>query len=165
MNAVSKDQSGPRDADMELSRPIRRLLVVAAMLGYPLFVLAWVGLPAAGVTGIAWGATVAAIGLVVILSAAQLYLFRRSMAQSPDALLDERQVRIRDRAYLVAYQVFAALTMLGLIVVGIGSDALDRPVVVDFDVVQPLIWGAVLYGIVMPSAVVAWQEPDLAGEE
>lgn len=153
-----------RNADAELRRPIRRILVVVAMLGYPVLVLAWLGLPAVGVTGLAWAVLVGAIGLAVLLSAATLYLFRRSMAQSPDAMLDERQVRIRDRAYLAAYQVFAGITLIGLLVLGIGGDALDAPVTLTFDVMQPLIWGAILYGMILPSAVVAWQEPDLDEE-
>jgi uncharacterized membrane protein len=166
MSVVPKDgRSKLREADMELRRPVRRVLVLVTLLGYPLFVAAWLGLPAAGVTGLAWALVVAAIGFAVIVGAATLYVFRRSMAQAPDAQLDERQVRIRDRAFLVAYQVFAGLTLLGLLVVGIGSDAIDRPITLTYDTMQPLVWGVILYGIILPSAIVAWQEPDLDREE
>lgn len=148
-------------ADAELRRPFRRMLVLVALLGYPLFVLAWLFLPAAGITGLPWAIAVAVLGLAVLMAAAMLYLFRRSMAQAPDAMLDERQVRIRDRAYLTAYQVFAGITLVALLLLGIGADALDTPITLTFDVLQPVIWGTILYGIVLPSAVVAWQEPDL----
>ncbi|HEX5829301.1 MAG TPA: hypothetical protein VFY23_17365 [Candidatus Limnocylindrales bacterium] len=157
--------STSRDADAELRRPVRRLLVLVAMLGYPLLVVAWLGLPAAGITGLPWAIAVGAIGLAVLMASFTLYQFRRSMAQSPDAMLDERQVRVRDRAYLVAYQAFAGMTLIVLLLLGIGADALDAPVTLTYDVIQPLIWGAILYGMVLPSAVVAWQEPDLDGEE
>ncbi len=166
MSIVPKrSRSKSREADFELRRPIRRVLVLVTLLGYPVFVAAWLGLPAAGVTGLGWALVVALIGFAVILGAALLYLFRRSMAQAPDAQLDERQVRIRDRAFLVAYQLFASLTLLGLIVVAIGSDVIDSPITLTYDIMQPVIWGAILYAIVLPSAVVAWQEPDLDREE
>jgi hypothetical protein len=148
----------------ETSRPIRRALVGAALAGYPVFVAAWVGLPALGVTGIPWAIVVGALGLGVILAATSLYQFRRRMAQSPDRDLDERQIAIRDRAYLVSYRVFCAIVLVGLLVVGILPDVLDRPLALTFETVQPLFWGAFLYSIILPSAAVAWQEPDLPAE-
>jgi len=68
---------------------------------------------------------------------------------------------VRDRAYLESYRVFVAVVLVGLLVVGIGSDVVDRPLLVDFDVVQPVLWAGILYGMLLPSAVVAWGEPDL----
>jgi hypothetical protein len=148
----------------ELTRPIRRVLVLVSMLGYPVFVLAWVGLPAAGITGIPWAVTVAALGLGVILSSLALYQFQRSMAQAPDAQLDERQIRVRDRAYLEAYRVFAVIVLLVLLLGGIAADGLEEPITLTYDVVQPLIWGALLYSMFLPSAVVAWRERDIPVE-
>ncbi|HYO43286.1 MAG TPA: hypothetical protein VES19_08825 [Candidatus Limnocylindrales bacterium] len=161
---LNQSPAGRVDA-AELRRPVRKMLVLVAMLGYPVFVLAWVGLPAAGMTGIAWAVTVGALGLGVILAAMALYQFRRSMAQAPDAQLDERQIRVRDRAYLEAYRVFALIVLLVLLVGGIASDVLEPPITLTYDVVQPLVWGALLYSMFLPSAVVAWQERDLPGED
>jgi hypothetical protein len=151
-------------AAAEPSLRVRRAIVLVAMVGYPAFVAAWVGLPLLGVTGIAWGIAVGVLGLGVLLAALALYQFRRAMAQAPDTQLDERQVRVRDRAYLDAYRVYATVVMLVLLIGAILADGLDQPVALTFDLVQPLIWGAILYGMILPSAVVAWQEPDLPGE-
>jgi hypothetical protein len=155
-------QSPAEAADhRELRLPARRVLVLVSMLGYPVFVFAWTGLPAAGITGIPWAVTVAALGLGVILSSLALYQFRRSMAQAPDAQLDERQIRVRDRAYLDAYRAFAVIVLLVLFVGGIVADWLEPPIPLTYDVVQALMWGALLYSMVLPSAVVAWQERDI----
>jgi len=148
----------------ETPRVVRRALVGAALAGYPVFVAAWIGLPTLGVTGIPWALVVAALGLGVILAAIALYQFRRRMAQSPDRDLDERQIAIRDRAYLVSYRAFSAIVLGGLLVAGILPDVLDRPLAVTFEAVQPVFWGAFLYSIILPSAVVAWQEPDLPAD-
>lgn len=143
------------------TRARRRGLVVIALLSYPLLVAAWLGLPAAGVTGIPWAIAVLAASGLMLLSNYGLYAFRRSMAQAPDADLDERQVAVRDRAYLEAYRIFAAIMLLGLLIVGILPDAIDRPLDVTYETVQPFLLGAILYSIILPSAVVAWGEPDL----
>jgi hypothetical protein len=148
----------------EPSLVVRRAIVLAGMAGYPAFVAAWVGLPRLGVTGIPWAIAVAVLGLGVLFASMALYQFRRAMAQAPDTQLDERQIRVRDRAYLDAYRVFALLVMVVLVVGGIAADALDQRVELTFDLVQPLIWGAILYGMILPSAAVAWREPDLPGE-
>ncbi len=146
-------------------RSLRRILVVGVLAGYPLFVTAWVGLPAIGVTGLVWAIVVAGLGLGVLLGALGLYQFQRSMAHTPDAQLDERQIAIRDRAYLVSYRILATFMLLAIFALSIAPDVLDRPLAVTFETMQPLMWGALLYSFILPSAVIAWQEPDLPGEE
>jgi Ca2+/Na+ antiporter len=145
-------------------RSLRRVLVVGVLAGYPLFVAAWVGLPELGVTGLVWTVVVAGLGLGVMLGAFGLYGFQTSMAHVPDAQLDERQIAIRDRAYLVSYRILATFMLLGIFALSIAPDVLDRPLVVTFETMQPLMWGALLYSLILPSAVIAWQEPDLPGE-
>ncbi len=144
-----------------MRRVQRRVVVALALAGYPAFVAAWLGLPAIGIVGIPWAVIVAVLGLGTILSGFLVYAFRRRLAQSPDGDLDERQVAVRDRAYLESYRVSVAVVLVGLFVVGVGSDAVDRPLLVNFDVVQPVLWAGILYGMLLPSAVVAWGEPDL----
>jgi tryptophan-rich sensory protein len=99
-----------------------------------------------------------------MLGAFGLYGFQTSMAHVPDAQLDERQIAIRDRAYLVSYRILATFMLLGIFALSIAPDVLDRPLVVTFETMQPLMWGALLYSLILPSAVIAWQEPDLPGE-
>jgi hypothetical protein len=154
-----------RDPQEASPRSLRRVLVVGVLAGYPLFVAAWVGLPELGVTGLVWTIVVAGLGLGVMLGAFGLYQFQASMAHVPDAQLDERQIGIRDRAYLVSYRILATLMLLGIFAFSIAPDVLDRPLAVTFETMQPLMWGALLYSLILPSAVIAWQEPDLPGEE
>lgn len=158
--ATAATQRAPFGIDA-MPRARRRVVVALALVAYPAFVGAWLGLPAIGIVGLPWALVVGALALLLMLSAFAVYAFRRRLAQSPDGDLDERQVAVRDRAYLESYRVFVAVVLLGLLVVGIGSDAVDRPLLVTFDVVQPVLWAAILYGMLLPSAVVAWRETDL----
>jgi hypothetical protein len=145
----------------ELPRLVRRVVVAIVLLGYPLLVAAWVGLPMVGVPPLVWALTVGVLALAVIGGAGALYAYRHAMAQAPDSQLDERQIAVRDRAYLSAYRVFVALVLVALLLAGVVPDILDRPLEMTFETVQPLFWGAMLYSIILPSAIVAWQEPDL----
>jgi hypothetical protein len=160
-------ESASRDRHQLQSSPrsLRRIIVVGVMAGYPAFVAAWVGLPAIGVTGLAWTVVVAGLGLGVLLGALALYQFQTSLAHMPDAQLDERQIAIRDRAYLMSYRILAVIMLLGIFAFSIAPDVLDRPLTITFETMQPLTWGAILYSLILPSAVIAWQEPDLPGEE
>lgn len=144
-----------------LSRTGRRALVVSALSGYPIFLGAWFGLPAMGITGVAWAVAVAAIGLATLAAMVALYRFRRSMAQAPEDRLDERQIAVRDHAYLQSYRLFCGGLLLALVAVAIAPDLLDRTLSVTYETIQPLVWAGILYSIILPSAVVAWQEPDL----
>lgn len=144
-----------------LGRPARRGLVLVALLGYPILVAAWIGLPAVGITGLPWLVVVTSIAAVMTLAGVLLYRFQRSLAQSPEDRLDERQVAVRDRAYLHSYRILSGGVLLGLLAAAIAPDLLDRPLSVSYETMQPLLWAAILYSIILPSAVVAWQERDL----
>lgn len=145
-----------------ISRGARRSAVIAVMAGYPLLVAAWAGLPALGLPPVVWAIVVGALGLVVLLGSYAIWSFRQRLAQAPDEELDERQIAVRDRAYLDSYRALAGLLVLGLLAATIVPDAIDRPVQLTFETIQPVMWGAILYAIILPSAVVAWREPDLA---
>lgn len=143
----------------------RRFAVAIAMLGFPLFVAAWLGLPALGAPPPVWAVVVGVLGLTVILVDYGLWSFRQSLAQAPEAALDERQVAIRDRAYLESYRILSGVLLLGVLVVGILPDLLDRSLQVTFETIQPVMWGLIHYTIILPSAVVAWREPDLESDD
>jgi hypothetical protein len=151
--------TGSWDA-LTIPRATRRVAVLVAALAFPLLVLAWYGLRAADAHPIIWAAGV--IGAVVILAASArgLYTWQHALANQPDATLDERQVAIRDRAYLIAYRLFATGVTLTLLVLGIGADVLDPVIAVTFDTVQPFFWAATYYALVLPSAAVAWSMPE-----
>jgi hypothetical protein len=149
--------------DIELPRRIRRPLAVVALVGYPAAVFCWtigqtwLGLPPAigGIAGLA-------LILVTLFAMWRIYEFRSHLAQAPDAQLDERQVQIRDRAYLDSYRIFVGVTLVALVVAGLVPGILGRPLTLTFDVVNWFVMGGVLISLALPSAVVAWREPDLA---
>lgn len=75
--------------------------------------------------------------------------------------LDEFELQVRQRAYAFSYKVFSALTLLGLIYLASSLDIasgrgleLWRPS--SFDHWNAIIWGAILYAFVLPTAYVAW---------
>jgi hypothetical protein len=150
-------------ADIELPRRIRRPLAVVAVVGYPAAVFCWtiaqtwLGLapPVGGIAGLA-------LILGSLFAMWRIYAFRSHLAQAPDAQLDERQVQIRDRAYLDSYRIFVGVTLVALVLLGLVPGMVDKPLTLTFDVVNWFVTGAVLISLVLPSAVVAWREPDLA---
>jgi len=149
--------------DLELPRRVRRPLAVVAIIGYPAAVFfwtlaqSWLGLPPAvgGIAGLA-------LILVSLFAMWRVYEFRSRLAQAPDAQLDERQVQVRDRAYLDSYRIFVAITLVALALAGIIPDLIDRPLALTYDVVNWFVMGGILISLALPSAVVAWREPDLA---
>lgn len=153
----------PPTPDAELARRIRRPLAVIAVIGYPVAVVFWA--VAYGVFGVP-PAVAGVVGLVVILltvfAIRRVYQFRSRLAQAPDDQLDERQLQIRDRAYVESYRIFAAITIVALVLVGIVPDLLDHPLTFDYTVANFFVMGAVILLIALPSAVVAWREPDVA---
>jgi hypothetical protein len=131
------------------------------MVGFPLLLAAWFGLSALGLPGVAWVLAVGAIVVSLLVTDYALWAFRNSLAQAPDEQLDEREVAVRDRAYLESYRLFTTLTAMGVLLVAIAPDVLDRPIEYTFETVQPVFWGVLHYAIVLPSALVAWREPDI----
>lgn len=150
-----------RAQDAELPRRQRRILVAVALLGYPtsvfLWTLAqsWLGLP-----GLAMGILGLALVPAYAYAGWRIYDFRARLAQAPDHDLDERQVRVRDRAYLEAYRIFAGVTLVAVVGLAILPDLLDRPVAFTYDVAQWWVVGTFLVSLLLPSAVVAWNEPE-----
>ena len=78
----------------------------------------------------------------------------RQIADAPDELIDERQQRVRDNAYLHAYRIMAAVITLTFIATGFGLR-------IDFgsdDQTPGLIVGTIFLMAALPSAVIAWGE-------
>ena len=102
-----------------------------------------------------------AILAVTMFAMYQLYLFRSKMAQASDEMLDERQRQVRDRAYVDSYRVFVLITLFTLIGLTLGPTLFDEPITLTYEVGNWFIVGVVLIALALPSAVVAWHEPDL----
>ena len=83
------------------------------------------------------------------------------MAQASDEMLDERQRQVRDRAYVDSYRVFVLITLFTLIALTLGPTLSTNRSRSPTRSRTGVIVGVVLIALALPSAVVAWHEPDL----
>jgi len=78
------------------------------------------------------------------------------------ATMDERQIQVSDRAFYRAYQILSAVFGLWVVYEAIARTNsrgwLWRPET--FDEYQALVWGYLLLSMTLPSAFIAWTEPD-----
>lgn len=78
-------------------------------------------------------------------------------------LVDERQLQVRDRAFYRAYQILSSLFGLWIVYESIARTN-ERQwfwVPQTFDQYQAIVWGYLLVSMTLPSALIAWNEPDL----
>jgi hypothetical protein len=138
---------------VETRQTLRRVAAVTSVVGYGVLMAvleldleAAVGIPVILVALTGWIASVYVV-----------YEFRRRLANAPDAALDEREVRVRDRAYLQAHRIgTAALFVVGIAAVPVVG--LDQTIAVE--VVVDVMLSLAMAVLALPAAVVAWTEPD-----
>lgn len=152
----------PKHMYSSLTRTRRRLAVLASYAGYVVLMLVWYA--AAARHSLALYVLVALLALVMLSGFVVLLTsWVWHAANEPDASLDERQQRIRDRAYLQSYRGLAGLLALVAVYAGIAWDTgwwLPQTE----NQVQAVVWAVLLITMTLPAAVVAWTEPDLPYE-
>lgn len=84
-----------------------------------------------------------------------------NLGNGPDKNLDERQIQVRNNAYRHAYTVIASLVVvIGLYyAIALDKDALWIPQT--YDQASYFLWGAILLTMTLPSAILAWTEPEV----
>lgn len=132
------------------------------------------GMTASIVLGpVAWLAAGSLAGIAsVIISAAlwwALQLSVRTVADLPAQYLDERQERVRDRAYLEAYRILAALVVVlasaGLLAfIVLGQDPDTWAITLTWNGCMAIFWVIVAAALALPSMVVAVREPPEDGK-
>lgn len=129
----------------------RRTLVVAMAVTIALVPVAWV----AG--GSLWG-------IVSVCVAALLWwalrISVRTVADLPAEFLDERQERVRDRAYVEAYRILAAIAVVGasaglLAFIVLGQDPDTWSVTLSWNAVSAIFWTLTAAALALPSMVLA----------
>jgi hypothetical protein len=141
------------------SRAARRRDVVLLYASYPIGVLllhltlggsAWYGIAHILfiVTVCGWFALVRVGGM------------GRSIADDVDGRLDERQLAMRNAAYLDAYRVVSATAVLGCIWIALGIDLGWWWVPTTYREWNDIFWGLFLLTVSLPSAFLVWREPD-----
>jgi uncharacterized membrane protein len=148
------------------SQRLRRRVVVAMYGTWVLVALAAVfGAPAQG-KWITAGLIVLAIGALITMTLSVTWLSRRTYVNSPqlaDRELDERLVQIKNQAYRTAFRIFAVYVAVAwpLSLLVLFNDHTGR------GTTNALLIFASLGLLVttLPTAVVAWREPDPAEPE
>lgn len=137
------------------TRPAR-LTIVAVMVTLLVAIpIAWITLPA-----------IAALGVIGVATGAwwALRMSVRVIADLPEDYLDERQARVRDRAYVDAYRWFAGLTLLGataglLWFVAVSTNDVAT-VEISWGDAMAIFWTLEGLALTLPSIVLALREPD-----
>jgi len=143
-----------------LPRRWRRPIAAATLLGLP-GMYAWSSFwQSTTVPTIAWGPVTFLLIGATVAGSFVMYAFVRHRADMPGADLDERQRELRDRAWILSYQVLSAVVVVGVATIALLVLAFDRTVVVDATLATA---GALSIGVlipVLPVAALAWIEPD-----
>jgi hypothetical protein len=161
MTPVSTQQQARID---RLSRRSRRVVAVATLLGLPaMFTWSsfWMGTT---VSNVYWGPVSFLLIGTTIVGSIVLYRYIRGRADMPGRNLDERERQLRDRAWILSYQVLSAVVIGAVVVVGISVFILDRTVTLDANLVNALVLCVAVLLPVLPAAALAWIEPDAPAE-
>lgn len=138
-----------------VSRRTRRALVLTTYLGYLAMTLAWAFLDAP----LRW-VLVIPLGFAALIALGMLMMPRiLGTSDGADADLDERQLQTRNRAYLAAYRVLGVSVMLAALYYMMARGSGLWLPTTDLET-QALFWGAWGFALTLPSAMLAWTEPD-----
>lgn len=144
-------------------RTTRRRLVIAAFLSYPTFLAIYASLVAPGRLPPAIWAPIAVVLLVLtFIGLAGVYGYARGRAE-PSTELDEREAQLRDRAIGLSYAI-----LVGAVTAIVGGLAVYAsfigPISIDMGSLGSAIIAIGLYLPALPSAALAWIEPDPPAE-
>ena len=143
-----------------IPRGRRRVIAVATLLGMPaMFAWStfWQGTTA---PTILWGPVSFLLLGMTIVGALVLYLYVRNRADMPGSGLDERERQLRDRAWILSYQVLSAVVTGAIIVAGLAVFVFGGTLVIDAAAVNVLVLCVAVLLPVLPAAALAWIEPD-----
>ena len=155
---------------MHVSRWMMRGLTGFVLLAYPAGAIIQLIMPdTTPEPGLTPG-EIADYGLIVLALLAFAFIAPSSLQRivgEQTKNLDEFELDMRRRANALAYQMFTMLTLVGLLYFGIASDSerLDLWMPSSFDHWNAIIWAAILYAFVLPTAVLAWIAPAPVCEE
>jgi len=143
-----------------LSRRTRRILAIGTLVGLPAM-FAWSSFwLTTDVSSLVWGpVSLALIGLTVV-GAIVLYRFVRNRADLPGHGLDERQLRLRDQAWVMSYQVLSAVVIAVVAFVGVQVLGLGNELTIDASVANALVLCLATLVPLLPVTSLAWVEPD-----
>jgi hypothetical protein len=143
-----------------LSQRTRRVVAAGTLLGLPAM-FAWSAFwMSTTVPNLVWGPISFLLIGITIAGSFVLYRYIRGRADMPGRHLDERERQMRDRAWIVSYQVLSVVVIATVAVVGISVFVLGRTVVLDANLVNAVVLCVAVLLPVLPAAALAWIEPD-----
>ncbi len=148
-----------------LHRRSRRLIAVVTLLGLPaMYVWSSVWMTTS-VPSLLWGPVTFLLIGCTLVGAFVLYRYVQGRADMPGRGLDERERQLRDRAWILSYQVLSVVVVLLAAVLAIPVLAFGRAVTIDATIATA---AALCLGVLLPllpAAALAWLEPDRLGDE
>jgi hypothetical protein len=146
-----------------LPRRTRRRIAVASLVGLP-GMYAWSAFwLTTRVPSLVWGPVSFLLILVTVAGAFILYAFVRDRANY-GAHLDERQRQLRDRAWVMSYEVLSGVVILAVLVVGVTVLGFGHVVTLDGAAVSGIVICVGVLIPLLPVAALAWVEPDAPPE-
>ncbi len=162
---MSQTSAHPRSWVERLSRRSRRLIAVAALLGLPAM-YAWSSMwMTTSVPNLLWGPVTFLFLGCTLVGAYILYRYVQGRADLPGRGLDERERQLRDRAWILSYQVLSVVIVLFIAGLAIPVLVFGQPVTIDASIATA---AALCLGVLLPllpAAALAWLEPDRLEDE
>jgi len=147
-----------------LSQRSRRVIAAGTLVGLPAM-YAWSSFwMSTTMSTLLWGPVTFLLIGITLVGSVILYRFVRDRADLRDARLDERQRQLRDRAWILSYQVLAVVVVAAVGVVAVAVLGMGREVRLDAALVSAV---AITLGVllpILPIAALAWLEPDAPAE-
>ena len=114
----------------------------------------------------------ALVGIVatVLIHSQLLVRFTQKIANKEDAELDARQTAVRDNAHRTAYQILGSAIIVGLVLLQmlttgpLGFRSLTPQLSIR-SIVAPVLTTILWMYVSLPTAAIAWAEPDPEPEE
>nr|MBA2488304.1 hypothetical protein [Chloroflexota bacterium] len=123
----------------------RRLLVLATLIGYPGMYLWFWAWRDSGVAPLLWGpVSFVLLGLTLVCGTI-LWSWTRNRVALAEQSLDERERQVRDHVYVIGYQIIGVAVTIALAIVGLVAVLGDGRVVLTWEMVGPVLVGAVIY--------------------
>lgn len=141
-------------------RPARRFVILAAFLGYPLVQIGYSTLVATHrIDAVVWAPLAVALMVLSGVGLITIWVVVRDRGSLVAPHLDERERALTSRAHVLSYGVLASL------MVGIGAGiavalTFFGPVTLRMEDVAPWLIALGVYLPVLPSAALAWIQPD-----
>jgi hypothetical protein len=146
-------------------RSTRRLLILAAFLGYPLLLVGYANLvPTRRIDALYWAAIATVLASASAIGLAAIYLFVRDRAQLTSNRLDERELALTSRAHVLSYGVLSVVVVVLVAALALVL-SFGGPVTLRMEDLSPWIIAIGVFLPALPSAVLAWIEPDVMDDE